>query len=79
MGNKLKQALEELRKELQQLVPTHPELHGLYEKTIHALDSGEHRLLVNPLREAEKTFEVRHPKVTALINNVLASLSALGI
>ena len=79
MSDKLKQALEELREELRRVGSDHPELQDLYRKTVQALESGEHRSLIGPLREAGKTFEVRHPQLTALINNVLTSLSNLGI
>ena len=79
MSGKLKQALEELREELRRVGSDHPELQDLYQKTVQALESGEPRSLIGPLREAEKTFEVRHPQLTALINNVLTSLSNLGI
>ncbi len=79
MSGKLEQALEELREEIQRIGPDHPELQDLYQKTVQALESGEHHSLIDPLREAGKTFEVRHPQLTALINNVLTSLSNLGI
>jgi len=79
MSDKLKHALEELRTELRRIGPDHPELQSLHEKTVRAIESGEHLPLVHSLREAGKTFEVRYPQLTALINNVLTSLSNLGI
>jgi hypothetical protein len=79
MNNKLKQALERLNDELRRLSPDHPELLDLQKKTARALESGEHLPVVEELRTAAKTFEVRHPDLTAAINNVLMSLSNLGI
>ena len=79
MSGKLKQALEELREELRRVGSDHPELQDLYQKTVQALESGDHHSLINTLRDAGKMFEVRHPQLTALINNVLTSLSNLGI
>jgi len=79
MSDKLKLALEELREELRRIGPDHPELQALHRKTVRAIESGEHPPLVSPLRAAAKAFEVRHPKLTALINDVLTSFSNLGI
>jgi vacuolar-type H+-ATPase subunit E/Vma4 len=78
MNEKLKHALTALRDELRHL-PDNPELRTLQKKTARALESGEHLPLVDDLRSAAKTFEVRHPDLTALINNVLNALSSLGI
>jgi hypothetical protein len=79
MSNKTIQALKELHKELGRIGPAHPELQGLFEKTARAIEYGEPLPLADSLREAGKTFEVCHPQLTALINNVLTSLSSLGI
>jgi hypothetical protein len=79
MNNKLKQALNELHDELRRLGPGSPELRTLQEKTVRALESGEHLPVVEELRHAAETFETRHPDLTALINNVLNALSGLGI
>jgi hypothetical protein len=79
MNDRLKQALEELRNELKRLGPENPDLQTLQEKTVRALEAGEHLPLVEELHDAADTFEVRHPQLTALINNVLNALSGLGI
>lgn len=78
MNEQLKQVLEELRDELRNL-PDNPELRTLQEKTVRALESGEHLPILEDLRTAAKTFEARHPDLTALINNVLNALCGLGI
>jgi acetylornithine deacetylase/succinyl-diaminopimelate desuccinylase-like protein len=79
MNDKLKQALEELRDELRRLGPENPDLLTLQQKTARALESGEHLPIVDELQKTAKTFEVRHPDLTALINQVLNVLSGLGI
>ncbi len=79
MNEKLKLALEELHDELKRIGPDNPKLQMLQEKTARAIEAGEHLPLVDDLKEASEEFEVRHPQLTALINNVMNSLSALGI
>ncbi|MDD3276182.1 MAG: DUF4404 family protein [Kiritimatiellales bacterium] len=79
MNDQLKRTLEELHKELRRLGPDNPELQILQEKTAATLESGEHLPIVEELQDAAEAFEVRHPDLTALINNVLSALSGLGI
>lgn len=40
---------------------------------------GHHRILMQGVNDAIKDFEVSHPTLTNLLNNVIASLNALGI
>ncbi len=40
---------------------------------------GHHRNLMHGLNDAVESFEVSHPTLTTLINNVITSLNALGI
>ncbi len=40
---------------------------------------GHHRNLMHGLNDALESFEVSHPTLTTLINNVISSLNALGI
>jgi hypothetical protein len=79
MNEKLKQALQELHGELNRIGPDNPKLQALQEKTARALEAGEHLPLLDDLKEASEEFEARHPQLTALINNVMNSLSSLGI
>ncbi len=79
MNDKLKQALEALHTELRRIGPDNPDLQSLQQKTVQALETGEHLPIVEDLRSAAKSFEVRYPDLTALINNALNTLSALGI
>ena len=79
MSDKLKPALEKLREELRNVEPSGQGMPELHEKVVRAIESGEHLPLIRPLCEAAKAFEASHPDLTALINNVLSSLSDLGI
>lgn len=79
MNEKLRAAMEELRDELRKIGEEHPELIKLQEKTVHALDAGGHLPVVEELREAAERFEVRYPRLTAVLNNAMNSLSNIGI
>ena len=80
MSDKLKQALEELRDELKQISSGDPKLQKLADDVQSALKKNiEDVPLVDSLRDTAETFEARHPQLTALINNVMSSLSNIGI
>lgn len=80
--NEVKKSIDELKGELQQT----PKETGLLEETLENAKEGiEHytpeavKELAHTLQTEAEEFEVEHPKVTALINNVMTSLSNLGI
>lgn len=81
MRDKLKQNLEELRNELKKTDSDHPALNKLAGEVDHAIDQTDEisRTLAQSLRHAAEEFETRHPQLTAAINNVMTSLSNLGI
>lgn len=80
MSDKLNRALEELQDELKQIGGDDPKLQKLAENVQHALDESNDDLpLVEDLKEATELFETRHPQLTAIINNVMNSLSNIGI
>lgn len=80
MSDKLKQSLEELHDELKRLGPSEPTLQKLAEDVQRAIkEHEEEHPLMDSLRDAAETFEAGHPQLTALINNVMNSLSNLGI
>lgn len=79
MNSRQKHALNELHDKLAEMGSDHPELLALQKKTARALESGEHLPIVEELKGSAKKFEVRHPDLTALINNLLNALSGLGI
>ena len=78
----VKKSIHELKVELKQT----PKETGLFEETLEAAKDGiEHytpeavKDLVQTLQRESDEFEVEHPRITALINNVMTSLSNLGI
>jgi len=80
MSDKLKQALEELQNELKQIGSGEPKLQKLADEVQAALKERAGEVpLVDSLRDAAETFEARHPQLIALINNVMNSLSNIGI
>lgn len=78
----VKKSIDELKSELEQT----PKETSLFEEALEHAKEGIERytpeavqeLLQTLQREAEE-FEVEHPRITALINNVMTSLSNLGI
>ncbi|MCK5676793.1 MAG: DUF4404 family protein [Verrucomicrobia bacterium] len=80
MNDTLQQSLEALHSELKQLGSDDPKLLKLAENVQTALDENSEELpLVDSLRDATETFELNHPQLTAVINNVMNSLSNIGI
>jgi hypothetical protein len=80
--NKVKKSIEDLKVELEQT----PKETGLFEETLEAAKNGIERFtpeaiqdLIQTLQKESDEFEVEHPRITALINNVMTSLSNLGI
>lgn len=81
MSEKLKRGLEDLKTELEQIDSEDPKLKKLAGDVDTALaQSGElSRTLVHSMQNTAEEFEVHHPQLTALINNIMNSLSGLGI
>ncbi len=80
MSEKLKRSLEDLQNELNRINSEDPKLQTLADHVQGALKkSVEDVPLVDSLRDTAETFEARHPQLTALINNVMSSLSNIGI
>lgn len=78
----IKSKLAELKNELEQT----PKETTLFEETLDHAKEGIERFtpeaiqeLAQTLQREAKEFEVEHPRITALINNVMTSLSNLGI
>jgi hypothetical protein len=78
----VKRAIEELRTELQKT----PVETGVFEEILEKARDGIERYtpeavqdLVDTLRRESDEFEVEHPRVTALINQLTNALSSLGI
>lgn len=81
MSDKLKQHLEELRNELKKTGTDHPTLEKLAGEVDRAIEqTGElSRTFTQSLQHTAEEFETRHPQLTAVINNVMTSLSNIGI
>jgi DNA repair exonuclease SbcCD ATPase subunit len=78
----IKKSLDELKSELEQT----PKETGVLEEALESAKEGIERYtpeaiqeLVHTLQREADEFEVDHPRITALINNVMTSLSNLGI
>ncbi|QHI69078.1 DUF4404 family protein [Tichowtungia aerotolerans] len=81
MNDKLKQHLEELQNELKKIGSENPVLKKLGGDVDAALEqTGEvSRTLAHSLQHAAEEFETHHPQLTAIINNIMTSLSNIGI
>ncbi len=81
MSEKLKRSLEDLQNELKRINSEDPKLQKLAGDVNEALSqTGElSRTLHHSLQHVTEEFETRHPQLTALINNVMNSLSNIGI
>jgi ABC-type transporter Mla subunit MlaD len=81
MSEKLKNGLEDLKGELNRMNSTDPALKKLAEDVDAALaHTGEAtRILTQSLQQVTEEFEANHPQLTAIINNVMTSLSNIGI
>lgn len=81
------QALAELRAQIDQLASanaaTRERLQSLLsdlEENLHSLEGSEpHLHLVSDLREAISEFEVEHPRLTGIMNDIMVALGNLGI
>lgn len=81
MSENLKRGLEKLKNELGQINSEDPKLQKLAGDVDEALaQTGEvSRALAHSLQHTAEEFEAHHPQLTALINNIMTSLSSLGI
>jgi ribosome recycling factor len=80
--DKVKESIGELKCELEKT----PKETGTFEETLHNAQEGLEKYtpeavqeLTDTLKREATEFEVEHPRITALINNVMTSLSNLGI
>ncbi len=81
MSEQLKHNLEELQNELKQINSDNPKLQKLAGDVDAALDQpGEvSHALIHSMQHTAEELETHHPQLTAIINNVMTSLSSLGI
>ena len=78
--------LERLRKEIQQVAASNPEtyqkLNGLIADLERQItdDSGkDHASLLDRVKDEITHFETAHPRATAILNDILVTLSNIGI
>jgi seryl-tRNA synthetase len=82
----INKAIFNLRNEIEQLGDSHPELkarlEGLLdelEDKLEATDDENHLHLVEDMKEAVSQFEVEHPTITGVVNELMVALSNMGI
>ena len=80
------EALYSLRKEVERLEDLHPELKqkldallNEFEDRTEASEDGNHLHLVKDMQEALSQFEVEHPTLTGVLNQLMVSLGNMGI
>jgi len=83
-GPQLHPSIDALRAEIRRIEATHPEdkerLARLVAELEHASKEGASPAgLTGKVREAVLHFEVEHPRVTAILNDVLVALGNVGI
>ena len=83
---KIQENLEQLRKEIEQIAdqqsPARTRLQGLVDEIESSIDSSneeEDQGLMQNLREAVSHFETEHPRATAILNDIMVTLSNMGI
>lgn len=80
------EALFNLRGEIERLADSHPELksrlEGLLENlesNLEASEAANHQSLVEDMREAVSQFEVQHPTLAGIFNELMLALGNMGI
>jgi seryl-tRNA synthetase len=74
--------IEELKTELERTPRETSQFEELLERAIDGIERNTPEALqdlVQTLQQEAKDFEVEHPQITAMINQVMTSLSNLGI
>jgi predicted nuclease with TOPRIM domain len=80
----LKNDLERLRVEINGLAENHPESRDKLNELINDLETRlenkeEHEGLMENIREHISNFEAEHPRATAILNDIMVTLSNMGI
>ena len=83
---KLLGELERLRNELSIAIRENTEARAKLDRLIEAVEEaggqperGLNRDLLDEIRAAVQNFEVEHPRATAILNDIMVSLSNMGI
>lgn len=82
----ISEAIFNLRQEIEQLGDSNPELKGKLEglldeleDKLEATEDENHLHLVEDMKEAVSQFEVEHPTITGVLNELMVTLSNMGI
>lgn len=81
----IEKALNELRREIANLndekAETRERLSGLVESIERGVETpqGDHDSLVEEIRGSIEQFEVEHPSATGVLNQIMVTLSNMGI
>ena len=84
---KLKHELDKLRKEIDALATDNIDarkkldllISDIEKKLAEPADETHHNTLVENLKEAIAQFETEHPRATAILNDIMVTLSNMGI
>jgi predicted nuclease with TOPRIM domain len=83
----LRQSLNELRSELERLETEEAQVRERLDALISGVetrldepeDSDQHQTLVEDVRQSISQLEVSHPRTTAILNEIMVTLSNMGI
>ncbi len=87
MNEKLQETLDALRKEIDKLAPDERESKDRLEQLVRKLelkldrpdDTNHHQSLTDGLSDSLTYFEVSHPRITGVLNDLMMTLSNMGI
>ncbi|MDX2276740.1 MAG: DUF4404 family protein [Hyphomonadaceae bacterium] len=79
----LRETLQRLRAEIEQLGPedaaVQARLNLLVADVERRLEGADDDGLIDNIKESVEQFEVKHPRATAILNDVMLALSNMGI
>ena len=83
---KIRESLEKLRSEIEQLADDDATTKSKLAKLINEIEAGidpaqdmEDHKLSDTIKEALHHFETEHPRATAILNDIMVTLSNMGI
>ena len=79
----LRETLQRLREEIEKLGPqdqaAQARLSSLMADIERRLDGQDDDGLIDNIKESVEQFEVKHPRATAILNDIMLALSNMGI
>ena len=80
----LKNKIEDLRAELNKVADSDPKSRDRINQLISELEDKlenpeEHPSLIDSIKESINHFEAEHPRATAIMNDIMVTLSNMGI